>query len=57
MSETIEIKVLSDLAEPMRQYLLGKYHPHCAIIVTADNVKVVEVQKSVPLSDEGRTGI
>ena len=45
-----EFEKLTELSKPLQEYLLQKYHPHCAIVVTIDDVKVVETQMRIPLS-------
>lgn len=42
---------LLELAKPLQQYLDEKYHHHCAVVITLDSAKVVEVQESTPLTE------
>ena len=44
-----QFKELERLAKPMKEYLEKNYHPHCAVVITMDNVKVVETKMSSPL--------
>ena len=47
---------LLELAKPIQEFLNENYHQHCAVVVTLDNAKVVEVQISTPLENrEGDT--
>lgn len=47
---------LIELAKPLQEFLNENYHHNCAVVVTLDNAKVVEVQISAPLENtEGDT--
>ena len=47
-----EFEKLAELSKPLQEYLLQNYHPHCAVVVTMDNVKIVETQMNVPSRGE-----
>ena len=47
----MDLNKLAVLAEPLKNYLLDNFHQNCEIRITADNVKIVEIQESIPLSD------
>lgn len=47
----MENNKLLEFAKPLQQYLDENYHHHCAVIVTLDSAKVVDVQESIPLSE------
>jgi len=41
---------LSNLAQPLVDYLRQNYHPHTAIVITDERVTVVEDVMSVPFN-------
>lgn len=43
---------LLELAKPLQEFLSENYHHHCAVVVTLDSAKVVEVQISTPLPEK-----
>lgn len=45
-----QINDLAKLAEPIQRFLLENYHPHSAVVITLDDVKVVETSLGIPLS-------
>lgn len=47
-----QIKELSELAKPIQMFLLENYHPHSAVVITLDDVKVVETSLGIPLPYE-----
>ncbi len=47
-----EIDKLKELALPLQEYMLDNYHPHCMVIISYNNVKLVESITSVPLPVE-----
>lgn len=49
-----QIYELSELAEPLQKFILENYHPHSAVVVTLDDVKVVETSLGIPLPYEQR---
>lgn len=49
-----QIEELSELAEPIQKFLLENYHPHSAVIITLDDIKVVETSLGMPLPYEQR---
>ena len=42
MKEDNKIKELRELSKPLVEYLRQNYHPHAKIIITDDNVELVE---------------
>lgn len=49
-----QTKELSELAEPIQRFLLENYHPHSAVVITLDDIKVVETSLGIPLPFEQR---
>ena len=49
-----QIKELSELAKPIQKFLLENYHPHSEVVVTLDDVKVVETSLGISLPYEQR---
>lgn len=47
-----EINKLKELAMPLQRYMLENNHPYCMVIVSYDNVKLVETKIAVPLPVE-----
>lgn len=45
-----QIEQLSKFAEPIQKFLLENYHPHSAVIITLDDIKVVETSLGIPQS-------
>lgn len=43
---------LTNLAQPLVDYLRQNYHPHTAIVITDERVTVVEDVMSVPFKRE-----
>lgn len=40
---------LNDLAIPIQKFIEKNYNPHCAVVITVDNAKVISVELSTPL--------
>lgn len=49
-----QIEELSKFVEPIQKFLLENYHPHGAVIITLDDIKVVETSLGIPLPYEQR---
>lgn len=49
-----QTKELSELAEPIQRFLLENYHPHSAVVITLDDIKVIETSLGIPLPFEQR---
>lgn len=45
-----QINDLAEFAEPIQRFLLENYHPHSAVVITLDDVKVIETSLGIPLS-------
>lgn len=43
-----QIYELSEFAKPIQKFLLENYHPHSEVVVTLDDVKVVETSLGIP---------
>lgn len=43
-----QIKELSELAKPIQKFLLENYHLHSAVVITLDDVKVLETALGIP---------
>lgn len=41
---------LKALAEPIAEYLLKNYNPHCTVIITTEHVKIVSDELGIPLN-------
>lgn len=41
-------EALNELAKPLMGFLTENCHPHCAVVVTAEGVAVVETVLSIP---------
>ena len=48
----VQSERLLELAKPLQKFLDDNYHHNCAVVITLDNAKVVEVQESTPLPQE-----
>ena len=44
-----EINTLQELSQPLREYLAKNHNPYCAVVVTYDDIKIVETQVNIPL--------
>lgn len=46
------IKTLEDICKPVVDYLKNNYNPHCTVIITNNQIKLVEDKISVPVRSD-----
>lgn len=47
-----ELERIAELSQPLREYLSKNHNPYCAVVVTCDNVKVVETKTNIPFCED-----
>ena len=46
------MEILKSLSIPLKEFLIENFNQHCAIIINADGVKVVQDEMYAPLPDD-----
>lgn len=52
MRDLKNLEILKTLSMPLKEFLVKNFNQHCAIIINADGVKVVQDEMYAPLPDD-----
>lgn len=46
---------LEALCTPLVKFLADNYNPHCAVVITSDQIRVVGDELSIPVKKQGQS--
>ena len=52
MSKNKAIKSLEEVCKPVVDYLKNNYHPHCTVVITDSEIRLVEDKIGIPVRSD-----